>query len=122
MRYVTRDDYGVEVCLAGPPGPQGPAGPVGPPGPSSDDLQGQITALEGRIAVLEGVPRVQPPEVYATASPFTLNSTPVFLIEVMVLSDTTFHYLQEGDYTLDGPVLYVPGLTDGDRVKVVYAA
>ncbi len=71
---------------------------------------------------------IAPPEVFTytasnTAHSFTLHNTPKFATEVMVLGTDTFTYLQEGDYNIEGDSLTVssPALTEGDKVKIVYA-
>lgn len=71
---------------------------------------------------------IAPPEVFTytasnTTHSFTLHNTPKFATEVMVLGTDTFTYLQEGDYNIEGDSLTVssPALTEGDKVKIVYA-
>ncbi len=65
------------------------------------------------------------PEVMSfdgTNTTFALKYTPKFVSELLVLKSDTFHYLQEGDYTITGNQLTItnPVLQSGDKVKIVY--
>ncbi len=76
-------------------------------------------------------PVVRAPEIFTwhtgDSTTFTLAMAPAFFLDVMVLEgDTKFYYLQSelNDYTSTGSTITInsPTLTDGMRVKVIYAA
>ncbi len=86
----------------------------------------------GRISVSTGSVKPDiagwliPAEVFTydgTNSPFTLSNTPKFVTDVLVLQPNSFHYLQEGDYSITNNTLTVnnPELVSGDKVKIIYA-
>ncbi len=68
---------------------------------------------------------VMPPKVfdYVDSNTFTLDASPKFIIEGMILSATSFTYLQEDDWEFSGTQFTVKNMTlsTGDKVKVTYA-
>lgn len=97
-------------------------------------VQESVATLADRLAPIElwvaqnrDNPVLTAPEVFTYGTdnyPFTLAYEPKIITEVLALNGTTeFHYLQEGDYSITGQSLTVssPTLTEGMKVKIVYA-
>ncbi len=82
------------------------------------------TWVDGQLAT---IPVLHIPEVFTVADPvvntFTLDKTPLFISEVLVLNgDVAMYYLQASDYSVEGRNIIInnPALTPEWRVKVIY--
>lgn len=92
-------------------------GPKGDKGDKGDTGASSTPPIDGGFLM---VPEVLPFD--GTNNTFTLQNAPKFASEVLVLKSESFHYLQEGDYSITGNQLTIvnPALQSGDRVKIVY--
>ncbi len=97
---------------------------------TKEQTDSQIDALHetlsSEISAIEPDPRtgyVMPPQVfdYVDSNTFTLDAEPKFIM--MILSATSFTYLQEDDWEFSGDQFTVKNVTlqSGDKVKVTYA-
>ncbi len=102
-----------------------------------NDVDTRVSTLEAKAsdfvtttnlnAILATIPIAHVPEIFTVADPvvatFTLDKTPEFISEALVLNgDTALYYLQASDYSVDGKNITItnPTLTPGWRVKVIY--
>lgn len=81
-------------------------------------------AIQSITAQSLGINQIMPPEVldYSGSNVFTLLYSPSFFIDVMILTDSSFQYLQSSDYSISGNSVTInnPALNTGDKLKFTY--